>query len=344
MTIEEMLQRFDEDYSKYEKFTDALKVSVEKKLIETRCPYVFITKRTKDRDSFKNKIMDNGNVRSLEQIDDISGVRIISKYQDDVKICYGKIKECFKTEIKRPPDKLEIGDVEKFEYRLPSMILRASNNSTEFHDFGDMDAEVQFRSLLEHAWASVGHEFYKEGTPHPEILRDLASMNALIEIADREFIRIREKIHDLRNIDDEFKKDSFGKSHINMWSFKKYLIEHGNLREWQELGIGVKMRQPGHKQGLLGSYDYLDYFRYDLMPIIDLLKNNNISNISQLHELLQQIKINAKSNLGKFQKSAKNGNLAIIAYPVDIIHNLIQAELGSQDPESMYWIGSIISL
>jgi ppGpp synthetase/RelA/SpoT-type nucleotidyltranferase len=63
----------------------------------------------------------------------------------------------------------------------------------DFRDLGNVLFEVQARTILQHAWASLQHDLmYKtERPPGPAIRRRLIALAGLLELAEREFILVR---------------------------------------------------------------------------------------------------------------------------------------------------------
>jgi ppGpp synthetase/RelA/SpoT-type nucleotidyltranferase len=63
----------------------------------------------------------------------------------------------------------------------------------DFHGLGDPVFEIQARTILQHAWASLQHDLmYKtERPPGPAIRRRLIALAGLLELAEREFILVR---------------------------------------------------------------------------------------------------------------------------------------------------------
>lgn len=59
-----------------------------------------------------------------------------------------------------------------------------------------MRAEIQIRSILQHAWAEIEHDLgYKSKNEVPaQIRRSFARVAGLLELADHEFMRIREEL------------------------------------------------------------------------------------------------------------------------------------------------------
>lgn len=65
--------------------------------------------------------------------------------------------------------------------------------ATAFSEFGDMIVEVQVRTILQHAWASLQHDMmYKSAkSPSRAVTRRLTALAGLLELADREFVEVR---------------------------------------------------------------------------------------------------------------------------------------------------------
>ncbi len=66
----------------------------------------------------------------------------------------------------------------------------------EYQRLSDQKCEVQIRSILQHAWAEIEHDLgYKSPTAVPRVIRRRFSRLAgLLEIADEEFVKVREEL------------------------------------------------------------------------------------------------------------------------------------------------------
>lgn len=62
-----------------------------------------------------------------------------------------------------------------------------------FAEFGDMIVEVQIRTILQHAWASLQHDMMYKSVKSPPraVARRLTALAGLLELADREFVEVR---------------------------------------------------------------------------------------------------------------------------------------------------------
>lgn len=70
-------------------------------------------------------------------------------------------------------------------------------------DFGDIQAEVQVRTLAQHIWAAASHklQYKNEASVPPPIRRAINRASALLETIDLEFERILEKRREYRDIE-----------------------------------------------------------------------------------------------------------------------------------------------
>jgi hypothetical protein len=72
---------------------------------------------------------------------------------------------------------------------------------TEYRKFNDFKAEIQVRSILQHAWAEIEHDLgYKTKNAIPlQIRRRFSRLAGLLELADDEFVHIRNELSDYTN-------------------------------------------------------------------------------------------------------------------------------------------------
>ncbi|MBY6436235.1 RelA/SpoT domain-containing protein [Rhodococcus kroppenstedtii] len=127
----------------------------------------------------------------LSEITDLAAARVITFFLSSVAETDGVIREEF--EILEKSTK---GDTSNFEGRLGYQSvhylvkLKATRTSLpEYSRFGDMIAELQVRTILQHAWAEIEHEIqYKAADVLPqEVSRRFQALAGLLEIGDREF-------------------------------------------------------------------------------------------------------------------------------------------------------------
>jgi putative GTP pyrophosphokinase len=164
-----------------------------------------ITSRIKCESSLIKKIENKGDkYKSISDITDIIGIRIIAYYQDDVNIIKKLLQDTFAKDNKNSIDKrYYVGD--SFGYASLHLIMSLVN-APYFYNGERIDTakyqglkfEIQIRTILEHAWAEIEHDLgYKHeliaGLPIP-IKRGFSRLAAVLETADVEFLRLREEL------------------------------------------------------------------------------------------------------------------------------------------------------
>jgi len=169
-----------------------------------------IEARAKTIESFANKVstpsMEDPNKpkypNPLSDITDLAGARVITFFP--------RTQEQIDTTIKAEFDVIEISDKseilfkqEKFGYASVHYLVRLTQNRTsllEYARFKNLVAEIQVRTILQHAWAEIEHDIqYKSADIIPAIIhRRFMALAGMLEIADREFQAVQDEDERLR--------------------------------------------------------------------------------------------------------------------------------------------------
>ena len=211
LMIEDRSDKWEKEYlselPNYQKFEQTLRVLIET-LLKKEGLSVQVSSRTKSPASFREKIerkfqegksYDN----PLNDITDIVGIRIIAYYLNDIdKIDY-IIKKEFNIDEKNSLDKSALLGIDQFGYKSVHYIVSISEprlELTEWIEFGNYKAEIQIRTILQHAWAEIDHEIrYKKDENVPlEIKRRVYRLMALFELADEEFQNLKYDTDELK--------------------------------------------------------------------------------------------------------------------------------------------------
>jgi putative GTP pyrophosphokinase len=137
----------------------------------------------------------------LKQITDLAGVRIIAYFPKTVTDINSLINDEF--EIVEQFDKgQELIEEERFGYQSVHYLVRLKPERVrlaEYERFANAVAEVQVRTILQHAWAEIEHDIqYKSSTTIPkEIRRRFMVLAGMLELADREFQDIQNQDRNL---------------------------------------------------------------------------------------------------------------------------------------------------
>lgn len=133
-------------------------------------------------------------------IGDLIGVRVICLYAPDIMEIARLLEEEF--DVLDFTDKTREVEVTADTFRYKGlhldMALSARRRSLPaYARFASVRFEVQVRTAIQDAWSTLDQAIkYKKQVPH-ELSRRINALAALFEIADREFLAIRDQILDL---------------------------------------------------------------------------------------------------------------------------------------------------
>lgn len=128
-------------------------------------------------------------------ISDLLGMRIVCLYENEVERIVDFIRSEF--DVLCITDKTS--DLEStegsFGYKGVHVDLRLSSDrkmQKEYSAFADFNFEIQIRSIIQDAWSSIDHKIkYKKSIPS-SMKRRVNLLAAMFELADREFLAIKE--------------------------------------------------------------------------------------------------------------------------------------------------------
>lgn len=195
-----IMTEYDQQCVLYDEFTEKIWKLIEDLIKENGAHVHSITFRIKGRADLKKKLeRAEEKYIKLDDVTDISGVRIITYFADEVDKVAEIIQKEFDIDIEHSVDKRALLDPDRFGYlslhyvaKLPATRLKL----TEYQRFSDCKVEIQIRSILQHTWAEIEHDLgYKSQQAVPrEIRRRFSRLAGLLELADDEFAQIRNSL------------------------------------------------------------------------------------------------------------------------------------------------------
>lgn len=195
-----ILTEYDKECTLYQRFSQDIELLLSRIIQEEGIICNAITSRLKERDSLTQKIdIKNGKYGSLSDITDIAGVRIITYYADDVDRIVDLVEREFLVDKDNTIDKRKALEPDRFGYCSVHYVVGLNKDRLrlkEYRAYEGMKCEIQIRTILQHAWAEIEHDLgYKSEIAVPQdVRRNFSRLAGLLEIADKEFLEIREKL------------------------------------------------------------------------------------------------------------------------------------------------------
>lgn len=282
--LEQLKTEYNEVYPIFKSFTEKLNLLVKDILLNNDIEVAQIEYRTKSVDSFLEKINrdDKSYQDPLVEITDISGIRIIAYYLEDVtKICE-IIRNDFKLDKENCVDKSKMLEVDEFNYASVHYVVSLSDSRKdlpEWKNYADLKAEIQIRTILQHSWAGISHKIaYKSEKDAPrELRRRLFRLSALLELADEEYSSLRSNIQRIeKEYSSEIGKDNLD-IEIDLSSLESYLALTDECEKWSNIAMNA-----GFSQFI--SKDTPENFNENFLKILQLM---NIKSLKELNDILK---------------------------------------------------------
>ena len=201
---EMILAEYDAMLPIYRRLERIVEISLQNIIDSNGLTVTAVSARVKSRESLAGKLALKGDkYHSLGDITDILGARVITFYTDDVDRIAALTEKLFDIDWENSVDKRRLHDTDSFGYnslhyicRLPKSIV----NEPDCPQLNEISFELQLRTTLQHAWASINHDIgYKTDVEIPHFyMRQINRLAGMLEMADDEFSRIRTEINNYR--------------------------------------------------------------------------------------------------------------------------------------------------
>ena len=274
-----LLEEYDELLPTLEKINEILVNFLNSEFKEKITIVNSFETRVKSRKSLQGKLDLKGyKYNSVMDLSDLVGGRIITFYQDGIDKVAATISEALDVDWTNTVDKRKQFEVDKFGYaslhyvcRIPEKLFK----DPAYPKLNDIRIEIQMRTILQHAWASISHDTgYKNDVEVPrEILRTLNSLAGLLEIADKEFFNLRNTLDDYRRrVKGVVASGKFDDVELDIESFNAYV----------QSGAFEKLNRR------IASINNMEIEEMPFTPFLSTLKKLNFETLGDVDRMLKQ--------------------------------------------------------
>lgn len=283
---ERIVQEYNNKKSDYEKLGKIVEDILHSVAEENGVRVMAIEGRVKTEHSLKVKLERKGEkYRSLSDLTDIYGARVICFFSDDVDKIAVAVSKKFRVDEKNSVDKRAVLSPDAFGYLSLHFVFSLPKNSGYGEELENIRFEVQIRSLLQHAWAEMQHDMgYKSafGTPK-NVVREFSRVAGLLEIADKMFCEIRDGVkQNEREAIERIGNGTAGEMETDLTTLALYMKHNAVMREFtKELAAdcGVKTVIESSSDSYLAQLKYLGL---NTLGDIDALIDKNAEKAKEL--------------------------------------------------------------
>lgn len=246
--------------------------------------------RTKTVESLVEKIKRKKDkyANPLLEVTDLVGLRVISYYAEDVPKIGTLLRREFAVDEANSRDAAANRAVDQFGYSSVHYIVSVEPRRAqlvEWRRFDGLKAEIQVRTVMQHAWAAVNHKLtYKSEQELPrELHRDLSRLSALLELADKEFSDLRRGAAEIRSDYEEHLERDL-ELPIDATSVALYLEREGTAEHWRDLAIAAGFRDDRDDPTRDEEAE-----RRDIADLVGVLNQIKVTSLSELDGLLMEV-------------------------------------------------------
>jgi ppGpp synthetase/RelA/SpoT-type nucleotidyltranferase len=153
-----------------------------------------VSARAKDLRSARGKLREKRYKRPKSELTDMIGARTVLLFDSEVKKVAEYLRSALDVSEKHSRTAGEELELDEFGYRSVHLVAKFRGRTMQnYSRLGRPWVEVQVRSLLQHAWAAIGHDhLYKSALSFPDLLkRRFYAIAGGLELFDHEFDIIR---------------------------------------------------------------------------------------------------------------------------------------------------------
>ena len=203
-----------------------------------------IQHRVKAEQSLIGKLYrSDGWYKSFDDLMDILGARVILYFADEVEVIGKKVEEAFQIDYEHSSNKGDLLSPDAFGYLSLHYICTLREDMGYPEDLLGRKFEIQIRTCLQHVWSDIDHDIaYKSqfGVPR-EIKRGFSRLAGLLELADSEFVRLRDAMNDYTaDIHEKIVENKADNVGIDMISLNEYMRCNKEMRKFISALAGIE--------------------------------------------------------------------------------------------------------
>ena len=226
--------------------------------------------RVKSEESLAGKLERKGDkYRSLEEITDLVGVRIITFYTDDVDKVAAIVKQHFKVDWANSIDKRKAHELTSFGYNSLHYICYLKDDGP----LASMPFEIQMRTALQHVWSAIEHDIGYKGAVKlpPEYRRQFSRLAGMLELADDEFSRLRITMAEYRR---------HVQSLVKSGQLEEVPLSTDSFRSFLELQPFLRLNQR------IAAVNQAEIYPVSLMVFLPLLEQYGMETLGDVQQMI----------------------------------------------------------
>ena len=294
---EAILEEYNTNLPRFKEIEQEVRDKLKKTLADSGLLVAAIESRVKAYDSLAGKLELKGHkYKSLADLTDILGLRVITFYLDDVDKVASAVERLFTVDWENSVDKRKIHEIDSFGYLSLHYICSVPGFPYRF--------EIQMRTLLQHAWANMDHDTgYKSGVEIPKrYMRSMSRLAGLLELVDDEFSKIRIELTDYRRrVQALVRSGNLNEVPIDGDTFRSYL----------------ELNPFGQLNKRIASMNQAEIQDDPLMPYLTVFKSLGLSTLGDITQVI---------------KDNSEGAYQIACYQIGLTDlDIISSSIGPQD-------------
>ena len=265
---EQMLQQYREMMPELERVSQTAYDRLRHALRKQGIYITAFERRIKTEKSLAGKLeLKGAKYKSIEDVTDLVGLRVITFYTDDVDKVAAIAKRTFEIDWKESVDKRKLHQLDSFGYNSLHYVCRLEEGGVRF--------ELQMRTALQHVWSTIEHDTgYKGEVKIPkEYRRQFSRLAGMLELVDDEFSRLRTVLADYRRqVQALVKTGQLDDVPLSSDSFRSYLELHPFDRLNQRIA----------------AVNQAEVYPASQMPFLPLLEKFGLDTLGKVQEFIDR--------------------------------------------------------